>query len=199
MCHAYYRHATETTKIMVDWKWRAEGTVRNFWLIKYSLGHGNCFVSIHVLLQLSVFYQHHEEPCLSDRFASHHAPCLHEWFVQVNQSVQTKNVMDTAHPRGVASHPIHPPDQPLVRHWTRPFLRVGSGHTRLGEQAELGLEKNGEITNALYKLRPTGNQPPRIYGLPKIHKPNVLLRHIVSCIGSPTYQLSKHITSLISP
>ena len=63
-----------------------------------------------------------------------------------------------------------------------------------------GLEKNGEITNALYnKLRPTGSQPPRIYGLPKIHKPDIPLRAIVSCIGSPTYQLSKHITSLISP
>ena len=40
--------------------------------------------------------------------------------VQVNQSAQTKNIMDTAHPMGVASHPIHPihpptpPDQPLV-------------------------------------------------------------------------------------
>ena len=63
-----------------------------------------------------------------------------------------------------------------------------------------GLEKNGEIRNALYnKLRPTGSQPPRIYGLPKIHKPDIPLRPIVSCIGSPTYQLSKHITSLISP
>ena len=47
-----------------------------------------------------------------------------------------------------------------------------------------GLEKNGEITSALYnKLR-----PPRIYSLPKIHKPDVPLRPIVSCIGSPTYQ-----------
>ena len=63
-----------------------------------------------------------------------------------------------------------------------------------------GLERNGEIRNALYnKLRPTGSQPPRIYGLPKIHKPDIPLRPIVSCIGSPTYQLSKHITSLISP
>ena len=62
-----------------------------------------------------------------------------------------------------------------------------------------GLEKNGEITSVLYnRLRPTGSQPPRIYGLPKIQKPDVPLRPIVSCIGSPTYQLSKYITSLIS-
>ena len=36
-----------------------------------------------------------------------------------------------------------------------------------------GLENNQEITSALYnKLRPTGSQLPRIYGLPKIHKPD---------------------------
>ena len=27
----------------------------------YSLGHVNCFVSIHMLSELSVFYHHHEE------------------------------------------------------------------------------------------------------------------------------------------
>ena len=63
-----------------------------------------------------------------------------------------------------------------------------------------GLEKDGEITGHLYhQLRPSGSQPPRIYGLPKIHKAEVPLRPIVSCIGAPSYQLSKHIASLISP
>ena len=63
-----------------------------------------------------------------------------------------------------------------------------------------GTENNQKITSALYnKLSPTGSQLPRIYGLPKIHKPDVPFRPIVSCIGSPTYQLFKHITSLISP
>ena len=39
-----------------------------------------------------------------------------------------------------------------------------------------GLEKNQEITSALYsKLRPTGSQLPKIYGLPKIHKPDCYL------------------------
>ena len=49
------------------------------------------------------------------------------------------------------------------------------------------------------KVRPSGSQPPRIYGLPKIHKPDVPLRPIVSCINSPTYRLSQHISALISP
>ena len=62
------------------------------------------------------------------------------------------------------------------------------------------MEKDGEITEGLYhRLRPSGSQPPRIYGLPKIHKPEFPLRPIVSCIGAPSYQLSKHNASLISP
>ena len=38
------------------------------------------------------------------------------------------------------------------------------------------LEKNGEMTSALYnKVRPTGSEPTRIYGLLKIHKSDVPL------------------------
>ena len=62
------------------------------------------------------------------------------------------------------------------------------------------LKKSGEIIGNLYhQLRPTGSQPTRIYGLPKIYKPEVSLRPVLSCIGSPSYQLSRHIASLISP
>ena len=62
------------------------------------------------------------------------------------------------------------------------------------------LKKEGEIPESLYqRLRPSGSQLPRIYGLPKIHKPEVPLRPIVACIGAPSYKLSKYITSLISP
>ena len=62
------------------------------------------------------------------------------------------------------------------------------------------LERSGDIPTRLYhELRPSGSQPPRIYGLPKVHKPEVPLRPIASCIGSPSYCLSKFITSLISP
>ena len=38
------------------------------------------------------------------------------------------------------------------------------------------LEKNGEMTSALYnKVRPTGSEPTRIYGLPKIQESDVPL------------------------
>ena len=37
------------------------------------------------------------------------------------------------------------------------------------------------------------------YGLPKIHKPEIPLRPITSCIGFPTYRLSKHLVRILSP
>ena len=47
------------------------------------------------------------------------------------------------------------------------------------------LEKKGEISGGLYhRLRPSGSQPARIYGLPKIQKDGIPLRPIVSCIGA---------------
>ena len=51
------------------------------------------------------------------------------------------------------------------------------------------MEKDREITEGLYhQLRPSGSQlpRPRIYGLPKIHKPEVPLRPIVSCVRAPS-------------
>ena len=41
------------------------------------------------------------------------------------------------------------------------------------------------------QLTQTVTQLPKIYGLPKIHKNNIPLRPIVSCVGSPSYHLSK--------
>lgn len=38
---------------------------------------------------------------------------------------------------------------------------------------------------------------PKLYCLPKIHKPNVPLRPIVSFVGSPAYKLSKHLANLL--
>ena len=38
-----------------------------------------------------------------------------------------------------------------------------------------------------------------LYGLPKVHKPDVPLRPIVSFVNSPTYHLSKHLVGLLSP
>jgi len=42
-------------------------------------------------------------------------------------------------------------------------------------------------------------QPPKLYGLPKLHKPRIPMRPIVSFCGSPTYQLSKYLTTILQP
>ena len=42
-------------------------------------------------------------------------------------------------------------------------------------------------------------QPPKLYGLPKLHIPNIPLRPIVSFCGSGTYKLSKYRTTILKP
>jgi len=42
-------------------------------------------------------------------------------------------------------------------------------------------------------------QPPKLYGLPKLHKPGIPMRPIVSFCWSPTYQLSKYLTTILQP
>ena len=42
-------------------------------------------------------------------------------------------------------------------------------------------------------------QPPRIYGLPKIHKPEIPLRPIVSCVNTFAYDLSAHLADILYP
>ena len=58
----------------------------------------------------------------------------------------------------------------------------------------LSLKKAGAFDiSRYYRLRSFVPQPPKLYGLPKLHKPNVPMRPIVSFCGSPTYQLSKYL------
>ena len=50
------------------------------------------------------------------------------------------------------------------------------------------------ITPELHKkLYPTVDQPPRFYGLPKVHKINTPLRPIVNSIGTITYACAKYL------
>ena len=49
------------------------------------------------------------------------------------------------------------------------------------------------------KLSPSFTQPPKLYGLPKIHKVNVPCRPIVSSVDSPTYALAKEMARILSP
>ena len=79
----------------------------------------------------------------------------------------------------------------------------------------LELKKQGSLTESEYwKLRPAKLTPAALYGLPKVHKVNlqptddhltlpqdtvikIPLRSINSCIGSPTYKLSKYLASIL--
>ena len=64
----------------------------------------------------------------------------------------------------------------------------------------LDLKKTETIDLQLYyRLRCRVPQSAKLYGLPKLHKPNIPMRPIVSFCGSPTYQLSKHFTNILKP
>ena len=59
----------------------------------------------------------------------------------------------------------------------------------------LDLKKTDVIDIQRYnRLRCRVPQPPKLYGLPKLHKPNIPMRPIVSFCGSPTCELSKYLT-----
>ncbi|CAF0898827.1 unnamed protein product [Didymodactylos carnosus] len=64
----------------------------------------------------------------------------------------------------------------------------------------LRLKEENFITDEEYKLaRPTGSRPARIYGLPKIHKPNIPLRLILSATKTIAYGLGKILSIRLAP
>jgi hypothetical protein len=72
------------------------------------------------------------------------------------------------------------------------YRRLTRDPSDLTEQKTALLLKKSTLTEDICKqLHPSGSRPPRLYGLPKIHKEGVPLRPIVSNICAPTYQLSK--------
>ncbi|KAL9952670.1 hypothetical protein ACROYT_G039958 [Oculina patagonica] len=72
--------------------------------------------------------------------------------------------------------------------------------TRKLTEKLLTLKRSGDLSEAVYnKIRPRHKQPPRIYGLPKIHKADVPLRPIVSCVNTFAYDLSAYLANILSP
>ena len=64
----------------------------------------------------------------------------------------------------------------------------------------LSLNRTGMLPDTVYeKLRSSVEVTSRIYGLPKVHKPQVPLRPIMSFVISTTYKLSKYLTMILSP
>ena len=72
--------------------------------------------------------------------------------------------------------------------------------TRKLSEKLLTLKRSGYLSEAVYnQIRPRHKQPPRIYCLPKIHKADVPLRPIVSCVNTFAYDLSAYLANILSP
>lgn len=87
---------------------------------------------------------------------------------------------------------------------TGPYQLLNKDSTdRLSRKATeklLHLKRSGNLSETEYnKIRPKQKQPPRIYGAPKIHKTNVPLRSIVSCVNTMAYDLSGFLARILSP
>ena len=72
--------------------------------------------------------------------------------------------------------------------------------TRKSSEKLLILKRSGYLSEAVYdKIKPRHKQPPRIYGLLKIHKVDVPLRPIVLCVNTFAYDLSAYLANILSP
>jgi hypothetical protein len=62
------------------------------------------------------------------------------------------------------------------------------------------LVKSKKLPEAVKEIiRPTGSQRPRMYGLPKTHKPGVPLRPILSMIGSAQHKVAQWLKGVLQP
>ena len=72
--------------------------------------------------------------------------------------------------------------------------------TRKVREVLKSIEVKGNLTRGQYlQMYPSDPLPPLFYGLPKVHKPDIPLRPIVSTIGSVTYDVAKHLASILAP
>ena len=53
--------------------------------------------------------------------------------------------------------------------------------------------------NELIRIRPTGSQLPRLYGLAKVHKAGNPLRPILSMVGSPQHKIAQWLAEILNP
>ena len=64
----------------------------------------------------------------------------------------------------------------------------------------MNIKAEGGLNEEAYRrLYPTGAVSPKFYGLPKIHKPGIPLRPIVSSIGTVTYNTAKELAKILKP
>ncbi|XP_072171126.1 uncharacterized protein [Diadema setosum] len=64
----------------------------------------------------------------------------------------------------------------------------------------LELHRSNALPQQLYfRLRASSSRCPILFGQPKIHKPSVPLRPIISTRGSPCYETAKHLSDILQP
>ena len=71
--------------------------------------------------------------------------------------------------------------------------------TRINNQLKKLKDQHKLSSNLYHRIRPSDANIAKFYGLPKIHKPAIPLRPIVSLPGSPTYNLAKHLSNILKP
>jgi hypothetical protein len=77
------------------------------------------------------------------------------------------------------------------------YQRLAKDPTDAVERKTTLLHKKSLPKEVIQQLQPQGFRPPRLYGLPKIHKEGVPLQPIVSTIRAPTYRLAQHLAGLL--
>ena len=127
-----------------------------------------------------------------------------EWFFAINKLRRNDGITITKPDKGSGVVILHKSDYTIkmnnILHDETKFERVGPAsmcdntaaiESRLQRRLlELFMAKL--IPVEVYRfIRPTGSQKPRMYGLPKTHKPKVPLRLILSMTGSAHHELSK--------
>ena len=87
---------------------------------------------------------------------------------------------------------------------TRTYKKISEDPTKKQKNKLISILKNikteGGLNEETFKrLYPTAAVPSKFYGLPKIHKPGIPLRPIVSSIGAATYNTAKELAKILKP
>ena len=87
---------------------------------------------------------------------------------------------------------------------TNTYKKIAEDPTNKHKNRLVNILKNikseGGLSEETYKkLYPTGAVSSKFYGLPKVHKPGIPLRPIVSSTGTATYNTAKELARLLKP
>ena len=87
---------------------------------------------------------------------------------------------------------------------TGTYKKIPEDPTKKQKNKLISILKNikaeGGLKEETYRrLYPTAAVPSQFYGLPKIHKPGIPLRPIVSSIGAATYNTAKELANILKP